>query len=384
MSTQQIASFADLPLFRGEPMENYFCRLNEIIPTSSMTPSTKPQEWSEGEALELPETYSFQGTEKNTEQLLQETGTAALVVVRDGTLCFERYWLTGGSTVPWLSMSVAKSFVSTLVGIALDEGHIKSLNDLISDYIPVEKGSAYDGVRILDVLQMSSGARWNEDYSDQDSDAMRMALAMSADGSLDRLVATAVREHAPGTVCRYNSADTQALGSLLVHATGRTITDYMQEKLVEPLGFTNASYWLTDATDREAAFAGLNLTARDYARLGQAYLNGGKWNGRQVIPEQYIAASTVASAPHTHPGKPLLSGNPMELGYGYQWWIPKQQDGSFTALGVYNQFIYVQPNTQTVIVKLSANTKYGTSMDEAVNRDMENLAFLDALATSGM
>lgn len=384
MTTQQIASFADLPLFLGEPMEDYFCRLNEIIPTSAMAPSTEPQVWAEGEPLSLPASYTFQGVEKATEDLLNETGTAAIVVIRDGKLAYERYSLTGGPSIPWLSMSVAKSFVSALVGIALDEGHIKSLDDPISDYIPVDTGSAYDGVKIIDVLQMSSGARWNEDYSDQDSDAARMAHAMSAGGSLDRLVATAVREFTPGTICRYNSADTQALGSLLVYATGRSLTEYMQEKLVEPLGFTHGSYWLTDATGREAAFAGLNMTGRDFARLGQLYLNQGKWNNHQIISEPYVADSIVANRSHTQPGKPLLSGNPSELGYGYQWWIPEQQDGSFTALGVYNQMIYVQPKTQTVVVKLSANTKYGTSMDEAVNRDMENIAFLERFASYGV
>lgn len=365
-------------------MEDYFCRLDEIIPTSSMKPSTQPQEWKEGDALPLPSTYTFEGVEKTTDSLLEETGTSALLVLRANKLVYEDYRLTGGPNVPWLSMSVAKSFVSALVGIALDEGHIRSLDEEISDYVPVEQGSAYDGVKIIDVLQMSSGARWNEDYSDKDSDAMRMALAMSSEGSLDHLVATAVREYEPGTVCRYNSADTQALGSLLVHATGRSLTEYMQEKLVDPLGFTNRSFWLTDATGREAAFAGLNLTARDYARLGQLYLDGGKWNGRQVISESYVENSTKATSSHTRPGQPLLSGNAMELGYGYQWWIPSQQDGSFTALGVYNQLIYVQPSTQTVIVKLSANTKYGTSMEESVNRDMENIAFLESLAKTGL
>jgi|SRR5690625_521512 len=375
-------TFADIPLFTGEPMVDYFGRLNEIIPTSPMKPSDHPEEWPKGNEMDLPNSYTYSGQEKSTREFLAATGTSALVIIRDGKLSFEDYWLTGGSKVTWLSMSVAKSFVSALVGIALDDGSIRSLEDPISEYIPVDNGSAYDGVKILDVLQMSSGARWNEDYSDPNSDARRMALAMGEDGSLDQLVATAVREFEPGTICRYNSGDTQALGSLLVHATGKSLTDYMQEKLVNPLGFTNSSYWLTDVQGREAAFAGLNLTARDYARLGQVYLDSGKWRGEQIVPDWYVADSSVPTSLHTQPGKPILSGNAIELGYGYQWWVPSKQDGSFTALGVYNQLIFVHPSSRTVIVKLSANTNYGTSMDESTNRDLENIALLHSLATS--
>src|SRR5690606_12305237 len=153
---------------------------------------------------------------------------------------------SGGRDVPWMSMSVAKSFVSTLVGIALHEGHIKSMDDRIDSYSPVFKGSAYEGVRIKDVLQMSSGARWNEDYSNPDSDALRLGNSLSPGGSLDHFLAKTVNELPPGTVCRYNSADTQALGVLVAAATGKSMGEYMQDKLTMPLGMEYPSYWILD------------------------------------------------------------------------------------------------------------------------------------------
>jgi CubicO group peptidase (beta-lactamase class C family) len=279
-----------------------------------------------------------------------------------------------------MSMSVAKSFVSALIGIAVAEGHIDGVEEPISDYVPVQPGSAYDGVSIRHVLQMSSGARWNEDYNDPDSDIYRLGAVMSGAGTLADFVATMVRESEPGTVCRYNSADTQALGELLVHATQRSIADYMQEKLVETLGMTAPGYWVLDSAGREMAFAGVNLTARDFAKLGELYRNDGVYNGTQVVPAAWVRASVTPDAPHLIAGRPILADHPLPLGYGYQWWLPDGDRGEFSAIGVYNQFVYVDPSRGVVIVKLSANRAYGTTPDESTNRDIETIAFLRAIA----
>ena len=294
----------------------------------------------------------------------------------------ELYRLSGGRQVQWISWSVAKSFVSALVGIAVSEGAIQSIDDAISDYIVVEPGSAYDGVSIRDVLQMSSGARWNEDYADATSDVHRLGATMAGAMSLDTFVATMVAESKPGTVCRYNSGDTQALGALLVHATGRSLTDFMREKLVEPLGFESDAYWLVDGTGMEMAFAGLNMTARDFAKLGELYRNKGQWNGRQIVPEEWVITSVSADAPHLQPGQPILADHPLDLGYGYQWWLPNGDRGEFSAIGIYNQLIYVDLSRGVTIVKLSANPAYGTTMDESTNREMENIALLRAIAAA--
>jgi len=281
--------------------------------------------------------------------------------------------------VQWMSMSVAKSFISALVGIALSEGAIKSLQDPINRYVPKLAGSAYEGVCIKDVLQMSSGARWNEDYTDPTSEIFGLSAALGAGGSLDDFMSKMVRERTPGTLCMYDSADTQALAMLVAGATGRSITDYMQEKLYEPLGMESPGYWITDSVGREMAFAGLLLTARDFAKLGELYRNGGKWNGRQIVPSEYVAASVKADAPHLMPGRPMVGDHALGPGYGYQWWLPEGDLGDFSGIGVYNQYVYVDPSRGVVIVKLSANPAYGTTKHEEDNKDNENIAALRAI-----
>ena len=340
MSNLETTPFDQLALFSGAPQHQNFGRFKEMAPTSTMAASKTPFTFPVGKPIDLPKHYSFEGNSKSVEEFFTETDTTALLVLKDGQMVLERYALTGGPDVHWISWSVSKSFVSALVGIALHEGHIRSVEDPISDYIPVPKGSAYHGVSIKNVLQMSSGARWNEDYSDPSCDVFRLAAAMGGAMSLEEFVAGMATESPPGTVCRYNSGETQALGMLLAYATKRTLSDYMQEKLFEPLGMNAAGYWLVDKTGKEMAFAGLNLIARDFIKIGELYRNDGVWNGQQVVPAAWVKASITADASHLVPGKPWLSDHTLPFGYGYQWWLPAGQDGEFTALGIYNQVVY--------------------------------------------
>ena len=380
MTEETPQSEPGMNLYSGEPQHNTFPRMAELFPTGVMAASSMPFQFPDGSLVDLPATYEFDGETRATEDFFTATDTAGLLVLKDGAVRYERYALTGGRDVPWISWSVAKSFVSALVGIAVNEGHIDSIEDPIDRYVPGFMNSAYAGVRIKDVLQMSSGVRWNEDYSDPQSDISRFGAAIAAGGSLENFVAGMVRAEPPGTLCQYNSADTQALGSLLVAATGRTMTDYMQEKLYEPLGMEFDGYWLLDSTGMEMAFGGLNLTARDFAKIGELFRNNGIWQDRRIIPEAWVRASVTADAAHLEPGRVLVGGHVLPLGYGYQWWIPQGSCGEFSAIGVYNQFVYVDPSRGTVIVKQSANRAYGTSQDEADNKEMETIEFLRAIA----
>ena len=377
-----MTGFASLGLFTGVSQVDNFCRMAELLPSVEMVASSRPRPWPAGEQVEAPRTFGYFGYQKPFEDGFVETETSALLLLHRGQVRYERYALTGGPDVRWISMSVAKSFVSALVGIAIAEGHIGGVDDPISDYIDVPDGSAYDGVSIRHVLQMASGARWNEEYSDPDSDVRRVEAAMSGHGTLEEVVASMVREHAPGTMCRYNSGDTQALGLLLIRATGRPLAEYMHEKLVEPLGFTSSCSWLVDGAGTEAAFAFLTATARDFARLGELYRNGGRVGDVPVVPAAWVRDSVEDSAPPFEP-IPGFDGEP-PIGYGYQWWIPKgdagETTGEFSAIGVYNQFVYVDPSREVVVVKLSANRTYGTSPEESDNRHAENIEMLRALA----
>ena len=370
----------DLNLYSGEPQYETFPRMGEIFPTSKLKPSMQPLEFARGQQLELPRDYEFEGRRRSTEQFFQDTHTAALLVLKAGLVRHERYALTGGADVCWISWSVAKSFVSALIGIAVEEGHIESIEDTIGGYAAGLRDSAYGDVRIKDVLQMSSGARWNEDYTDPESDISRFATALTSGGSMLEFVAGMQRETAPGSTCQYNSADTQALGFMLMAATGRSITNYMQEKLCEPLGMTHGGHWLLDGQDMEMAFGGLNLTARDFAKLGELYRLRGEWQGQQLVPRDWASASVTPDAPYLAAGQVLVGGHVLPLGYGYQWWIPEGDRGEFSAIGVYNQFVYVDPSRDTTIVKLSATPTYGTSKEESENREMETIEFLRAIA----
>lgn len=380
MSNLETTPFDQLALFSGAPQHQNFGRFKDMAPTSVMAASTKPFAFPVGKSIDLPNHYSFEGQQKSVEEFFTETDTTALLVLKEGQMVLERYALTGGPDVHWISWSVSKSFVSALVGIAVHEGHIRSVEDPISDYIPVPKGSAYHDVSIKNVLQMSSGARWNEDYSDPSCDVFRLAAAMGGAMSLEEFVAGMATESPPGTVCRYNSGETQALGMLLAYATKRTLSDYMQEKLFEPLGMNAAGYWLVDKTGKEMAFAGLNLIARDFIKIGELYRNDGVWNGKQVVPAAWVKASITADASHLVPGKPWLSDHTLPFGYGYQWWLPAGQDGEFTALGIYNQVVYADRSRGVVIYKQSANRAYGTSKDEATNREIETIEFVRSIA----
>ncbi|MCX6461247.1 MAG: serine hydrolase [Actinobacteria bacterium] len=374
-------AFFEIGLFTGIPQHENFCRIDEIVSSRAMAPSSTPRPWPGGNDVALDETFGFNGAQSDTAQFLSETDTAALLVLKDGVVRHESYFLTGGPDVRWISMSVAKSFTSALVGIALQEGLIASIEEPISDYVRVEAGSAYDGVSIRSVLQMSSGARWHEDYSDPESDIVRLgAAAAGANGGLDDFVATMSCDVPPDTLCRYNSADTQALTSLLRSATGENLADFMQSRLVEPLGFTDPGAWLVDPHGVELGFGGLALTARDYARIGELYRNGGRVGDQQVVAEEWVTASLTASAPHLQSGVVVVGGHTTFEGYGYQWWLPPGDRGEFDAVGVYNQFVYVDPTAGVTIVKLSSNRTFGLTEDEPENREEETTEFLRAVA----
>ena len=371
-----------LNLYSGQPQHVNFARMKELFPVGTLKPASSPHPFPAGRSIELPDAFQFEGVIRPTEDFVNATDTSAILVLKEGEIRFEQYALTGGPEVQWISWSVAKSFISALIGVAVDEGLISDIEDAIDGYVPDLTGSAYEGVRIKDVLQMSSGARWNEDYSDPDSDINRFGAAITGGLGLDEFVAGMVRATEPGTLCQYNSADTQALGLLLVNATGRSVTDYMQEKLYEPLGMESPGYWLLDSKGLEMAFGGLNMTARDFAKMGELFRNGGNWQGQQLVPETWVKASITPDAPHLQNGRVMVGGHVLPLGYGYQWWIPEGERGEFSAIGVYNQFVYVDPACGVVIVKLSANRAYGTSPDEATNREMETIAFLRAVAAT--
>ena len=365
-------------LFTGAEQIENFNSMHEMFPVNVLPPAEQVLEFESGVAVQLPTSFMYLGAEVQTSEFITRTDSGALLVLKDGKVTFEQYWQTGGRDQTWLSMSVAKSFISALVGIAVDQGLIGDITEPVTDYVPELAGSAYDNVRIKDILQMSSGASWNEDYGDPESDINRFGRVFALGGSMNEFAATLVPDLPPGTYNRYNSTDTQVLGMLLTKVTGRSVNDYMIEMLWHPMGAENVGYWLTDAEGMEMAFGGLNITARDYAKLGEMYRMGGALNGLQIVPADWVQASITPDAPHLMPGDNPQSDWP--IGYGQQWWIPEGDVGEFMAIGVYNQFIYVAPESNTVIVKLSANSAYGTPDDPDASSEFESLELFRAIA----
>ncbi len=368
-------------MFSGAEQYQRFNRVPEFFPHTEMPAAVTPFQFGEGAVMTLPTTFIYKGKDIPTESFMADTDTVALLVLKDGDVVFERYMLTGGRHEAWLSMSVAKSFMSALIGIAIDEGHIKNVEEPITNYVPSLIGSAYEGVRIKDILQMSSGARWNEDYSDPESDIARFGRIFALGGSMNEFSASLENELEPGTFSRYNSTDTQVLGMLLAHSTGYSVTDYMTEKLWQPMGAEAPAYWLIDSEGMEMVWGGLNAVARDYAKIGEMYRLGGRLNGQQIVPEDWVSASISPDAPHLQPGMDNPASD-FELGYGYQWWILDGSEGEFSGLGVYNQFVYVNPAYGVVIVKLSANSDYGLTNDQSSYREIETFELFRAIVAA--
>ena len=343
-------------LFDENKIVENFRTVKEYFPVKKLTRSPNPTIYPKAQNIPLPKSFMLEGKEVDTQWFLEGSKTTGLIVLQNDSITFENYYLGNTESTNNISWSLAKSFISALFGIAIDEGHIKDLSETVETYVPSLKGSGYEGVQIKDVLQMSSGIGFNEDYGDFYSDINRWGRAFALGKSQNDFAASLKRERTPGTYHHYVSMDTHVIAMILTNATKKSITQYMQEKLWNPMGMEYEAFWVMDNSGMEVAFGGLNTTLRDFAKLGTLYLNKGKWRDQQLISEEWIKASTTPDAPHLIPGENPNSAH--DFGYGFQWWIPESNKGEFIGQGVYNQTIYVNPSSRTVIVKLSANDKF--------------------------
>lgn len=349
--------YRTLSFFEKKNIFENFTQMEKYWNTKEVKKGADSYVFPKGEKLSLPENFEWNGQKYNSQSYLDSSFTTGFCVIQDDSLIYEKYYLGHSESGRHISWSMAKSVVSALFGIAMNDGHIKNVDDTVEKYLPEMKGTAYDGVKIKDVLQMSSGVRFNEDYGDFNSDISRWGRYFAFGWAQDDFPATLSREREPGTYNHYVSINTHVLGMILVRTTGKSLTEYLQEKIWQPLGMEYNCYWIADDENMEMALGGLNVTVRDYAKLGQLFLQKGKWQGKQIVPEKWVEESTTSDAPHLQPGKDNLMSR-HEMGYGYQWWIPRGDEGEFLARGIYNQYIYVNPTTRTVIVKNSANHNY--------------------------
>ena len=269
--------------------------------------------------------------------------TAGLVIVQDGKIRLEKYGLDFDGNGKWTSFSVAKSFTSTLVGAAIKDGYIKSLDDKVTVYIPEMKGSAYDDVTVGQLLTMTSGIKWNEDYEDPKSDVARFNEHKPEPG-IDTTVSymrKLPREAPAGSKWVYKTGETNLIGVLVSKATGKTLSAYLTEKVWIPFGMEQDASWLLGSTGAEISGCCLQASTRDYARFGQFILGGGMAGGKAALPEGWIARATTKQADIGNPGR----------GYGFQWWT--YDDGSYAAQGIFGQGIFIDPKRRLVIASNS-------------------------------
>ena len=359
-------------MFAGDHFSN-FRNMDRFVPTSVMTPSPEP--WRLGASSDaLAFRGDFLGRETSLEDFIALSNTSAFLVIRDGVVIYERYAHGDSPTSLHTSFSVAKSFTSALIGVALGEKKIEDLSDPIRKYLPELTSPTFDGVTVRHVLQMSSGVQFDENYSDPDSDINKMVGQVPPMTYLE-YINTLGRSQAPGTFNHYASINTQLLGILLIRVTGESLTDYMTSRLWHPLGMEQRGLWTLDGQGFELAMGGLAASARDYAKLGLLYLNGGKRGERQILPEGWTKESVTPDQPHLMPGENEGSSN--TGGYMYQWWTPRKWDGDFLARGIWGQNVYVHPGNKVVIVKLAADQKNFDAQHKLAYID-----YLQALAQS--
>jgi CubicO group peptidase (beta-lactamase class C family) len=333
-----------------------FQHMDQIFPAETIAASPAPYEFPRREHP-LPATYSFDGEERSLDGFLKQTSTTGLLVVEDGTIVHESYYLGASASSRLTSWSVAKSFVATLVARALADGRIRSLSDPISAYVPALTGTSFEGVPIRDVLEMASGVEFDENYSSPISDINLFFVKLFLfEQSANEVMNDYGRAGPPGKEFHYASINTQALGMLVSAVYRRPLIKVMENQLWGPLGARAASWNIddTDGAGTPIAFCCINARLRDFAKLGQLYLQGGRWRGRRLLPPGWVREATTPRAPFLEPGALSKDFEGTQDGYGYQWWIPPRVHGTYLAAGLMGQYIYVSEPDDVVIVRTSA------------------------------
>jgi CubicO group peptidase (beta-lactamase class C family) len=277
---------------------------------------------------------------------------AGLIIIQDGKIRFEKYALGQTKDGRWTSFSVAKSLTSSLVGAAIRDGYIKSIDDKITVYIPDLRGSAYDDVTVQQLLTMTSGVKWNEDYTDPKSDVALFNLHKAEPG-VDVTVSymrTLKREAPAGSTWVYKTGETNLIGVLVSSATKKTLSAYLSEKIWTPYGMEQDAVWMLGSTGHEISGCCVSATLRDYARVGTFILGGGMIGSKPVFPDDWLKNATTKQADIGDPDR----------GYGYQWWT--NSDGSFAAQGIFGQGIFIDPKRKIVIAS-NGNWKTATEPD---------------------
>jgi len=313
--------------------------------------------------------------ELNADAYMAANRNTGLLVLRGDTILAERYQYDRHENHRFQSFSMAKTVVAMLVGIALHEGKIRSIDDRAEQYVPELKGQPFGETSLRHLLTMSSGVAFAERYDGRDDISVlaRKTLLRQGPGGADSVMGYAKRARPAGEKFAYSSAETQVLGLALRAAVGRSLSEYLAEKIWQPMGAEADATWVIDRGGFETGYTGLNATLRDWGRLGLLLANLGRRDDRQVIPEAWVRAATRAESPHLAVGTATRNN-----GYGYQTWVI-DREGKFALMGVRGQAVMVDPVTKTVVVHTAV---HGDSRD-AASRGPQFQFFFNTLRTLG-
>jgi CubicO group peptidase (beta-lactamase class C family) len=330
-------------------------KISVLVKSKEIQPSSNKRALSLGEPLDFT---------TNINTFFETQSLAGMLVLHKGNIRFERYGLGHSTDKRWTSFSVAKSFTSSLVGIALKNGDIKSLDDNVSDYINGLKGSVYDSVTISQLLTMTSGVDWNESYTDPQSDVARFNNHIATDGlpTIVSYMRTLSRAHPAGEQWLYSTGETNLIGILVEAATGQSIAQYLGEKIWQPFGMADHASWLLGPDGKEISGCCIQASLRDFARYGLFVLEDGNINGKSILPDGWFKTATSKQADIGKAGS----------GYGYQWWT--FDDGTFTARGIFGQTIFIDPARQLVI---ALNGNWLGATDQELNQ--QRFAFINEI-----
>ncbi len=362
------AKFASFP-WEGDVRIANFRSWETLFPVATVHRSGEAFRFKE-KPVELPVSFEYDGKQKEIAAWLDETITTNFLVIQDDTIVYEKYFRGNTKDSRATSMSVAKSYTSALVGICIADGLIQSVDDPITKYVEFLKGSGYEGVPIKHILQMSSGIKFSEKYDDATSDIIQMVGAIAGGTSIKDYAKSLVSEKPSGQSFNYASIDTNILGFLIEAVTHQSPAQFLEERIWGPLGMESDAHWNLDNAGNVLTFMGLNVTARDYAKFGRLYLNHGNWNGKQILPAKWIADSVKPDKEYLKLPDYYWKG--WDIGYQYQWWVPAGSDGEFTGIGIWGQYLYVDPAKKLIIVKNSVDPGFDT-------RDMEAVAAFRAI-----
>lgn len=360
--------YTSLKAFKKENLANSFQTMYKIQPSKKISKGSEVFEF-ERKLTKLPNLFKFDNEKYQIDDFIKNTDTTGLIVVKDDEIKYEKYFLGADENTLLSSNSVCKSFVSALLGIAISEGYVNSVKDPIVKYVPELIGSNIENISIKDCLQMSSGIDF-----DEDTDMSKMSISMLLGKPAIKYISKLEMECEPGQIRKYSSINTEIIGEIISNATKCSLSEYLEKKIWKKIGVEKDAYW-TLSNGKELAMGGLSISLRDYARFARLYLNDGRYDNEQIIPKEWIKDTINITESHLKPSANNDSYN--ALGYGYKWWIPKGNEGEFMAIGIYSQWIYINPTKNIIIIKTSAHPGF---MD--TNHELKTVELFRAIANN--